>query len=128
MGTVLPHVHKGFGSVRPYLHGPEDLPQFIVKTFGASILELNGEGPTLLRVGDSLIWVEAGELPAHIKPWVGSVYVYVPDVDAVYRRAMELGAKSISPPEDKPYKERQAGFIDAAGNTWWVSRYLGSPV
>ena len=86
---------------------------------------MNDEGPTLLQVGDSLLWVEAGELPAHIEPWVGSVYVYVSDVDAVYRRAMELGARSISAPEDKPYKERQAGFIDAGGNTWWVSRYLG---
>ena len=121
----LSHVHKGFGSVRPYLHGTEDLPKFIEKTFEASILELNDEGPTLLQVGDSLIWVEAGDLPAHIKPWVGSVYVYVPDVDAAYSRAIELGARSISAPEDKPYNERQAGFIDAAGNTWWVSKYLG---
>jgi PhnB protein len=103
------------------------LSAFIEKTFDASTLELNDEGPTLLQVGDSLIWVEAGELPNHIKPWVGSVYVYVADVDAVYRRAIQLGAKSISPPEDKPYNERQAGFIDAGGNTWWVSKYLGSP-
>lgn len=127
MSGKLAHVQRGFGCVRPYLHGPTDLPAFIEKTFGASILELNDEGPTLLQVGDSLIWVEAGELPNHIKPWVGSVYVYVADVDAVYRRAMQLGAKSISPPEDKPYNERQAGFIDAGGNTWWVSKYLGSP-
>src|SRR5688572_33487188 len=125
MNTTLPHVHKGFGSVRPYLHGPEDLPRFIEQTFEARILEVNDEGPTLLQVGDSLIWVEAGQLPAHIEPWVGSVYVYVPDVDGVYRRAMELGARSIFPPEDKPYKERQAGFVDAAGNTWGVSQYLG---
>jgi PhnB protein len=41
-------------------------------------------------------------------------------------RAIELGAKSISAPEDKPYNERQAGFVDAGGNTWWVSRYLGA--
>ena len=125
MKANLPHVHKGFGAVRPYLHGPEDLPGFIAQTFEASILESNGEGPMLLQVGDSLIWVEAGELPAHIEPWVGSVYVYVPDVDAAYGRAIELGARSICAPEDKPYNERQAGFIDVGGNTWWVSRFLG---
>ena len=51
--------------------------------------------------------------------WVGSVYVYVPNVDTVYARAMELGARSISELKDKPYNERQAGFVDVGGNTWW---------
>ena len=53
--------------------------------------------------------------------------MYVENVDAVYRRAIELGARSIAAPEDKPYRERQAGFVDLGGNTWWVSRYLGAP-
>jgi PhnB protein len=126
MSTTLIHVHKGFGSVRPYLHGPIDLPSFLQKTFNAVILDINQDGPTLLQIGDSLVWVEAGELPSHVEPWVGSVYVYVADVDKAYAKAIELGAKSISAPEDKPYGERQAGFVDAGGNTWWVSRYLGA--
>jgi PhnB protein len=125
MSKSLLHVHRGFGSVRPYIHGPIDLPDFLEKTFDATIVERNEGGPTLLQVGDSLIWVEAGELPSHVMPWVGSVYVYVEDVDTVFARAIELGARSLSAPEDKPYKERQAGFVDAGGNTWWVSRYLG---
>ena len=106
MSTTLIHVHKGFGSVRPYLHGPIDLPSFLQKTFNAVILDINQDGPTLLQIGDSLVWVEAGELPSHVEPWVGSVYVYVEDVDKVYARATELWAKSISAPEDKPYNER----------------------
>jgi PhnB protein len=112
--------------VRPYLHGPNDLPEFLEETFGALEMERNDEGPTLLQIGDSLVWVEAGDLPPQVPPWVGSVYVYVEDVDAVYRRALALGAKSIAAPEDKPYHERQAGFIDPGGNTWWCSTYLGS--
>jgi PhnB protein len=119
------HVQRGFGSVRPYLYGPRDLPAFLEKTFGAMVLESNPDGPTLLQIGDSLIWAEAGDLPESVTPWVGSVYVYVADVDGVYARAIELGAKTISAPEDKPYKQRQAGFVDAGGNTWWVSTYTG---
>ena len=126
MKNVRSHVHRGFGSVRPYLHGPIDLPGFLQGTFGAVVLENNQDGPILLLVGDSFVCVEAGELPPHVKPWVGSVYVYVEVIDTVYARAIELGAKSVSAPEDKPFKERQAGFVDAGGNTWWVSRYLGS--
>lgn len=125
MSSPLEHVHRGFGSVRPYLHGPADLPAFLEKAFGAVVLDRNEGGPTLMQIGDSLLWVEAGDLPPHIAPWVGSVYVYVEDVDSVYARAVELGARSISAPEDKPYSERQAGFVDSGGNTWWVSRYLG---
>jgi PhnB protein len=62
-------------------------------------------------------------LSFHVSPWVGSIYVYIEDVDAVYGQAIRLGAKSIVPPEDKPYDERQAGFIDPGGNTWWMSTY-----
>lgn len=121
--NTLSHVHRGFGVVRPYLHGPSGLPEFLHRTFNATELERNEGGPTLLQIGDSLLWVEAGDLPAHVESWVGSVYVYVENVDEVYDRAVQLGAESISPPEDKPYGERQAGFIDRGGNTWWVSTY-----
>lgn len=123
--STLRYVHKGFGVVRPYLHGPADLPEFLQRTFNAVELERNDGGPTLLQIADSLLWVEAGELPAHVSPWVGSIYIYVEDVDTVHARAIQLGAKSIAAPEDKPYNERQAGFIDRGGNTWWVSTYKG---
>jgi uncharacterized glyoxalase superfamily protein PhnB len=119
------HIRNGFGAVRPYLHGPADLPQFVQETFGATEIERNEDGPVLLKIGDSLLWIEAGDLPPHISPWVGSVYVYVTDVDAVYARAIRRGARPIAEPEDKPYGERQAGFLDSGGNTWWVSTYKG---
>jgi len=120
----MSHIRNGFGAIRPYLHGPIDLPDFVQQTFEAVEIERNDEGPVLLQIGDSLVWIEAGDLPPHVSPWVGSVYVYVTDVDAVYARAMRLGAKSVAEPVDKPYQERQAGFIDAGGNTWWVSTYM----
>src|SRR5215467_685153 len=96
VSSAMSHVHKGFGVVRPYLHGPADLPAFLQKTFNAVELERNEDGPTLLQIGDSLLWIEAGDLTPHVSPWVGSIYVYVEDVDTVYGRAIQLGAKSIS--------------------------------
>jgi uncharacterized glyoxalase superfamily protein PhnB len=54
---------------------------------------------------------------------VGAIYVYVEDVDAVYGRALKLGARPLAQLEDKPYQERQAGFLDVAGNTWWIATY-----
>jgi uncharacterized glyoxalase superfamily protein PhnB len=46
-------------------------------------------------------------------------------VDAVHARALESGARLLAPVQDKPYEERQGGFIDAGGNTWWVATYKG---
>lgn len=117
------HIRNGFSSIRPYLYGPTGMPELIQKLFDARVIERHDRGPTLLQVGDSLLWIESGELPAHVRPWVGSIYAYVPDVDAVYARALELGASSLAAPEDKHYGERQAGFTDPGGNTWWVSTF-----
>jgi PhnB protein len=115
------------GAVRPYLYGPMELPEFLKTVFGAVELERFEFGPRSvhveLAIGDSVVVVEAGDLPAETSPWTGSVYAYVEDVDAVHARALESGAKQLAPVQDKPYQERQGGFIDAAGNIWWVATY-----
>jgi len=55
----------------------------------------------------------------------GSIYVYVPDVDATYQRALAAGATSIAQPSDKPWKGRSAGLKDSFGNTWYIETYKG---
>ena len=129
MTTRRDYIRHGVGCMRPYLHGPRDLPAFLVAVFGAVELERHAFGAESfhveLQVDDAVVVVEAGDLPLGIEPWVGSIYVYVEDVDGVYKRAIEHGAVSVAAPEDKPYDERQAGFLDAGGNTWWVASYRG---
>jgi len=124
------HVRHGRGSVRPYLFGQYELPEFLEQVFGASTIERHETGPRSahveLELGDSVIVVEAGELPPDVDPTTASVYVYVEDTDSVYARALEAGAASIAAPEDKHYGERSAGIRDAFGNTWWISTYQGS--
>jgi PhnB protein len=122
---AMTHVRNGFATVRPYLHGPAALPDFVQQVFDAQVIERHGGGPTLLKIGDGALWIEAGELPPDIEAWTGAVYVYVADVDAVFARAVAHGAAVVAAPEDKPYAERQCGFTDAGGNTWWVSTYVG---
>jgi PhnB protein len=127
MVNQLRHVRHGLGSVRPYVHGPVELLHFVKTTFEAVEIERHELGPQNLHVemqiGDSVLVIEAGDVTGHTSPWTCSIYVYVKDVDAVYERAMTLGVKSISPPTEKPYQERQAGVIDSAGNTWWIATF-----
>jgi PhnB protein len=121
------YIRHGIGAVRAYVNGKADLPAFLQTVFNARGLERHAFGPDQhhveLAIGDSVIVVEAGTLPDDVTPWTSSIYLYVEDVDACYERALQAGAISISKPEDKPYNERQAGFRDAAGNTWWVATY-----
>lgn len=123
------HIRHGFGTVRPYLYGDYELPQFLIDVFGAREIERH-EAPDRraahveLALGDSIMVVEAGEMPPTANPTPASVYVYVQDVDEAYRRATAAGAESIHEPTDQPYGERSCGF-KAFDNTWWVAAYTG---
>jgi uncharacterized glyoxalase superfamily protein PhnB len=75
-----------------------------------------------IRIGDSLVMV--GQAAEQFKAKPASLYLWVPNVDEVYEKALAAGATSESAPEDKPYGHRNAGVVDSCGITWWI----GSPV
>lgn len=111
--------------VIPYLHPRSATPliEFLKATFDAEELGVYKDGDRIahaaLKIGDSM--VELGEGP---EPMAQGLYVYIDDPDAVYARAMANGATSISEPKDEWYGERSAGFLDPAGNSWWVAKTL----
>jgi predicted ester cyclase/uncharacterized glyoxalase superfamily protein PhnB len=122
------HVRHGVGSVRPYVYGPPALLELVTQAFGASVVERIDEGSGAhveVRIGDAMIVLELGEFDGIANVTRNSIYVYVDGVDAVYERALRAGATSIAPPEDKPYRERQAGVRDGFGNVWWIGTYMG---
>ena len=49
------------------------------------------------------------------------LYMYVTDADAVYRKAIQAGAKSVLEPVDQFYGDRSGAVEDPAGNQWWIS-------
>jgi PhnB protein len=128
MPQRLKYVRHGFGAVRPYVHGHLSLWDLVKGAFGAVEIERHEFGPLSFhieaQIGDSVIVLETGDPPAP-DATAGSIYVYVQDVDSAYRRALELGAKSVDAPMDKPYQERNAGVRDSFGNIWWISTYTG---
>jgi len=50
-----------------------------------------------------------------------SVHLYVPDVDAVYSRALAAGAKGTRPPADQFYGDRAATLVDPFGHRWFLA-------
>ena len=51
-------------------------------------------------------------------------YMYVPDCDAVYHRALAAGGKSIAEPTDHPYGDRSGAVQDTFGNEWWIATHI----
>jgi uncharacterized glyoxalase superfamily protein PhnB len=54
------------------------------------------------------------------KPQTANMFIYVPDADVTYNKALEEGATSVMPPVDQNYG-RACGVIDPFGNTWCIT-------
>jgi PhnB protein len=65
-----------------------------------------------------------GEAHGPYQPMPTMFYLYVPDVDALYQRAINAGATSMSAPADQPYGDRSAGVKDAFGNQWYIATHF----
>ena len=126
----LSHVRHGMGTVRPYIYGPLSLWTLVEQAFGAIERERHAMGPNAFhieaQIGDSMLVLEVSD-PPHRGATIGSIYVYVENLDVAYQRALACGATSIAAPEQKPYQERSAGVKDALGNTWWLSTFQQAP-
>ena len=120
------YTRHSIGTVRPYLYGTSSLVEWLKQTFDSREIErVQGDGGDHVEmlIGDSVVVLETGHSPEFATK--ASIYVYVPDVDAAYSRAVKGGATSLAAPEDKPYEERGAGVKDSFGNTWWIATYAG---
>jgi uncharacterized glyoxalase superfamily protein PhnB len=51
--------------------------------------------------------------------------VYVADVDATYRLALETGATAVQEPVQKGDEDKRGGIRDAGGTTWWIATRVG---
>jgi PhnB protein len=84
---------------------------------------MRGPGETIAHaeflIGDSKVMIS--DASPQWQPTKGAVYLYVEDVDAVYRRAIEAGAISVREPANQFYGDRSAGVIDPLGNHWGIA-------
>jgi uncharacterized glyoxalase superfamily protein PhnB len=113
--TPLP---DGYHTITPrmFAEDAEGLVAFIRHVFNAEGY-YHAERPTELRIGDSMIMI-AGTQRAAMPAFL---YVYVEDVDATYRRALDAGGTSIEQPADQPYGDRRAMVQDRWGNVWQIA-------
>ena len=123
------YIPKGLNNVNAYLLPlrAEPVITFLKRAFGAHELGKYASPNGVvhhaeIRVGDSV--VEMGEAHGKYEPLPTMFYVYVPDCDAVYQRALAAGAKSIQEPADQPYGDRTSSVADPFGNTWYIATHI----
>jgi|GEM_PF-6541922 len=74
-----------------------------------------------VRIGDSVVMF--GSAKEEYPAYATAMYVYVPDVDATYAKAIAAGAVSMREPTDEFYGDRSCGFKDPTGNQWWIATH-----
>jgi PhnB protein len=109
----------GWHSVTPRLvvHDGARLVAFLKHVFGATG-DFRDDIPSVIRIGDSLVMISS---PGPRDRMPAFLYVYVDDVNATYRRAMDAGAISLEEPQDQPYGDRRGMVQDPCGNIWQIA-------
>lgn len=127
-------IPDNYPQVMPYLHvdGAAEAIVFYEKVLGAKermrMPDPSGKiGHSELQLGDSVIML-ADEYPdmgvRGPAAYGGSpvtLSVYVEDVDEVFRRALDNGAKTIQELQDQFYGDRTGQFEDPWGHRWSVA-------
>jgi len=101
--------------------------EFYQKAFGAEVVDkaLDPSGQKVmhgaLKIGSSMIFVN------DVFPDMGggastsSMWLYVPNTDAAFERAVAAGAKPLMPPADMFWGDRMGHVADPFGQKWTIA-------
>jgi len=139
MPKAVKPIPEGFHTVTPYLvvRDTKRALEFYKKAFGAETrLAMPGPDGRIMhaefRIGDSILFMSdenvamAPQLKAPESNGgiaTGSTFLYVPDVDAVVKRAVDAGAKLTMPVADQFWGDRFGKVIDPFGHHWGVATH-----
>jgi uncharacterized glyoxalase superfamily protein PhnB len=123
-------------SVTPHLvcAGAAEAIKFYERAFGATggHAMLGPDGRVMhaqVRIGDSVVMLvdeypEQGVRgPKALNGSPVTIHLYVDDVDAVYQRAIDSGAKATMPPTDMFWGDRYGMLEDPFGHRWSIATH-----
>ena len=123
-------IPKGYHTITPYfsVSDAQGLIDFLKKAFnGVAEIHAMPDGTILnaqVQVGDSMVLVGQAHKDQPAKTLMKAMlYMYVTDVDTVYRNAVAAGGESIREPADEFYGDRVGAVRDLAGNQWWIATH-----
>jgi PhnB protein len=130
-------VPKGYHTVTPYLtvNDGAGALAFYARAFGArEIVRMPAPGGKLghaeFRIGDSIVMLSdelpgmsTQKAPTSLGGTTGSLMLYVPNVDAAFKRAVDAGCTSLMPPTDMFWGDRFGKLEDPYGNQWALATH-----
>jgi PhnB protein len=136
MSNKVKPIPEGYHTVTPYMYirDAASAIEFYKKAFNAKeIMCMKGPDGKVkhaeIRIGNSPImvtdeWPECGALsPQTLKGSAVSLYLYVEDVDALFKQAIAAGGKEIHPVKDQFYGDRSGGLTDPFGHVWYLATH-----
>lgn len=122
-------IPDNYHTVTPYLvvPGAAKVIDFLKQTFDAKeVVRMAGPGGAVMhaeiKVGDSIVMM--GEPMGPQPPMPAQLYVYVKDVDAVYKKALAAGAATVCEPADQFYGDRNCTVKDPGGNHCGIATHI----
>ena len=123
-------IPKGYHTITPYfsVRDAHGLVDFLKRAFdGVAEVHSMPDGSILnaqVQVGTSMVLIGQApkDQPAD-KRMPAMLYMYVEDVDTVYRKAIAAGGESIIEPRDQFYGDRVGAVRDLTGNQWWIATH-----
>ena len=130
-------IPEGYESITPYLvmKGASAAIDYYKKVFGATErMRMDAPGGKIghaeLSIGGSVVML-ADESPdmgfRGPKTFGGtpvSLMLYVPNVDEVFKRAVDAGAKQLRPVENQFYGDRMGTLEDPFGHVWSIGTHV----
>jgi len=130
MAAQVKAVPDGYHTVTPYIvaDGAEKIIDFMKEAFGAQTVFEPMKRPdgkimhAEYKIGDSVVMIS--DASERAKATSTMLHLYVPNVDAVYQKALKAGATSVMEPANMFYGDRTGGVKDAAGNQWHIGTHV----
>jgi PhnB protein len=129
-------IPEGYSSVTPYLiiRGAAQAIDFYRRAFGATeLLRMQAPdgrvGHAEIKIGNSPLMLadEFPEMGAQSPQALGgaavSFLIYVDDVDARFRQAIDAGGTVVRPVKDQFYGDRSGTLKDPFGHTWTIATH-----
>ncbi|MDT0647529.1 VOC family protein [Zunongwangia sp. F260] len=121
---------NGYNSVSPYfvVDGAQKLIDLLVKIFDAEKLrEYDMPDGTIMhaeiKIDDSVLMF--GNSSDKFPPNKLLTHIYVPNVDNVFQKAIDLGCEPLEKPKEREGDpDRRGSFRDFAGNVWSIGTQL----
>lgn len=137
--TTVPAIPPGFSTLTTHLciKGAAKAIEFYKKAFGAEEMTRlpMPDGRIMhacLKIGNSMLFLGDefpefacgnGGSPESIGRTHAAIHIYVEDVDAAFKRAIDTGAKVQMPVQDMFWGDRYGRLVDPFGQPWSIATH-----